>query len=139
MSNNAISEKFKSYPPQARKQLSVLRKLIFDVAKREGINDLEETLKWGEPSYVCATGSTLRIDWKPKAPDRYSIFFNCNSSLVETFREIYPDTFNYQGNREIFFLIGQPLPVVELKQCIAAALGYHRRKTKPLLGLLPDS
>ena len=41
----------------------------------EEITFLEETLKWGELSYITEIGSTLRMDWKPKSPNKkYYIF-----------------------------------------------------------------
>ena len=36
-----------------RKKLLHLRQIILDTASEtEGVNELEETLKWGEPSYL---------------------------------------------------------------------------------------
>jgi len=69
-----------------------LRKLIFSVAmETPEIDDLEETLKWGEPSYLTIGGSTVRVAWQERNPDKYGIYFNCNSELVGTFRELYSD------------------------------------------------
>jgi hypothetical protein len=60
-----------TYPSGIRKQLLVLRELIFAAAQAsKGVGELEETLKWGEPAYVTAqskSGSTVRIDWAPMA------------------------------------------------------------------------
>jgi hypothetical protein len=99
------------------------------------VKELEETLKWGEPSYISKHGSTIRIDWKEKAPDQVSIFFKCTSKLVPTFRKIYPDIFKYEGNREIKFDLEEALPKQELKQCLKAALLYHKVKGKENLGI----
>ncbi|GIO08686.1 hypothetical protein J31TS6_47140 [Brevibacillus reuszeri] len=96
---------------------------------------MEEVLKWGEPSYVTKKGSTIRIGWKKSIPNRYALYFNCNTSLVETFREIYRDTFNFEGNRAIVFDDEAVFLIDELKQCISAALTYHTRKHLPMLGL----
>lgn len=42
----------KNYPPAIRKKLKSLRKLILETAKEtEGVDALEETLKWRELSY----------------------------------------------------------------------------------------
>ncbi len=67
----------------------------------EDVNALEETLKWGEPSYLTKGGITLRMDWKDRALDRYEMYFNCNTSLVDTFKEVYGDVFTFEGNRVI--------------------------------------
>ena len=109
-----------------------LRQLIFDTAASIGdIGNLEETLRWGEPSYLTPeskSASTIRIDWKESKKDTYSIFFKCTANLVPAFREKFPDTFNFGGTRSIDFALNEKIPVKELKQCIALALTYHRNK-----------
>ncbi len=48
-----------------------LRELVYQVvAELESPIQLEETLKWGEPSYLTKYGSTVRMDWKAKTPDQ---------------------------------------------------------------------
>jgi hypothetical protein len=65
INNSEVAEVFASYPKPIQKKLMHLRQLILDTAKySEDIGDLEETLKWGEPSYLANGGSTIRIDWK---------------------------------------------------------------------------
>ncbi len=104
-------------------------------AELVGVKDLEETLKWGEPSYLTKGGSALRMDWKEKAPEQYAIYFNCNTSLVATFKEVYGDVFAFEGNRAIVFGETDQLPTDELKHCISLALTYHRAKHLPMLGV----
>jgi len=66
-----MESKFETYPLKVMERLTYLRKLILEVAaKSEAIFELEEMLKWGEPSYLAKKGSTIRIDWKAKAPDQ---------------------------------------------------------------------
>ncbi len=127
--------KFKAYPPQIKKKMEFLRKLILEKAEEiESITDLEETLKWGEPSYLVKKGSTIRMDWKTKSPDHYAMYFKCTSKLVETFRAVYGDLFKYEKNRAILFGLNDEIPTNELKECIGMALQYHLLKDKPLLG-----
>lgn len=134
--NPQAKAKFKTYPPKVRKKLEVLRKLVLDTAKEiDDVNEIEETLKWGEPSYLVKKGSTLRIDWKEKTPDQYAMYFKCTSKLVETFKIVYGDTFNYEKTRAIIFKINDKVPTKELKKCIGAALQYHTLKNTPNLGL----
>ncbi len=95
---------------------------------------MDETLKWGEPSYLAKKGSTIRIGWKQSSPDQYAMYFNCNTKLVETYREVYSDLFKYEGNRAIVFAVDEELPMDDLKQCITVALTYHTRKHLPMLG-----
>ena len=112
-----------------------LRELVLDVASETSdAVELEETLKWGEPSYVSKYGSTLRMDWKAKKPDQYALYFKCTSRLVPTFKKLYGNTFSYEGDRAIVFRLDEPVPEVELKRCIAMALTYHKIKHLPLLG-----
>lgn len=114
----------------------VLRALIIETAKvTEGLNTLEETLKWGEPSYVTKQGSTLRMDWKPKSPDQYAMYFQCTSRLVPTFRSIFKNMFEFEGKRAIIFKLDDDLPKEALKHCIKAALTYHKVKHLPTLGI----
>jgi hypothetical protein len=127
---------FNNYPEQVRPQMQCLRNLIINTAKEiEHISSLEETLKWGEPSYVTKHGSTLRIDWKPKTPNRYAMYFQCTSKLVPTFRIMYRETFTFEGSRAIVFKLNETLPVDALKKCIKATLTYHKVKHLPALGM----
>ncbi len=129
-----VKEKFDLYPDHIQKIMMQVRKAILDVAKEGDASEVEETLKWGEPSYLVKGGSTVRIDWKPKYPDQYAIYFNCKTTLVETFKEIYGDLFIYQGNRAIVFKLDEKIPMVELKHCIFLSLRYHKIKHLNLLG-----
>ncbi len=131
-----VEEVFDNYPDHIRPKIDALRQLILDSATEvAGVEKLEETLKWGEPSYLTKHGSTIRIDWKPKSPEQYAIYFKCTSKLVPTFKEIYGDFFKYENTRAILFDLDEMLPANELKQCIAAALMYHKVKTTPNLGM----
>ena len=132
----AVDKVFKSYPEEVRSKLIYLRKLILDTADGlEGIGILEETLKWGEPSYLVKKGSTIRIDWKKNKPNQYAMYFKCTSKLVPTFRMLYNDLFQYEGNRAIIFQLNDHIPDIELKKCISAGLTYHKVKHLPALGL----
>jgi hypothetical protein len=134
ISDSAVASVFKAYPPGIRAKLMVLRELVFDTAdKTAGVGRLTETLKWGQPSYLTeetGAGTTVRID-RLKGNDGYAAYFHCQSGLVKQFRELYPDTFKYQGKRAIVFGSGDRVPAKELRHCIALALTHHARKKKP--------
>ncbi len=132
--NEEIKQKFDSYPPVARDYLHELRHLIFKVAQEDGVGEIIESIKWGEASYTSKIGSPIRIDWKEKYPDHVSIFVNCNTKLIETFKEVYGEALTYVGKREIAVALPSPLPISELKGCISMALRYHKLKHLPLLG-----
>lgn len=129
-----VKNKFDSYPDEVRPILRAMRQLILDVANDEGAGEIIETLKWGEPSYIAKAGSAVRLSWKEKTPDQYAVCFNCKTSLVETFREVYGDLFKYQGDRAIVFALTENAPVKQLKHCISMSLRYKKIKNLPLLG-----
>ena len=130
-----VDPKFESYPKEIKPKLEYLRSLIVETASEiQNIGELEETLKWGEPSYLVKKGSTIRMDWKAKAPEQYAIYFKCTSKLVATFREIYGSKFKYEKNRAILFGLEEDVPKEELKVCIGLALQYHNLKHLPRLG-----
>jgi len=132
----AFETKIATYPDFVRGKLQYLRELVLETANETPeIGHLEETLKWGEPSFVCKSGSTLRMDWKEKTPNQYQLYFKCTSRLVETFRMVFGDYFEYEKNRAIIFQLDQEVPAKALKQCIKSTLIYHKVKNDIRLGL----
>ncbi|EPG74386.1 PF08818 domain protein [Leptospira fainei serovar Hurstbridge str. BUT 6] len=129
----AVAEVFYNYPERMRTKLLFLRQLIFDTAaKTESVGPLEETLKWGEPSYLTSqtkSGSTIRIHHRESQGDEYGIYFNCQTSLIAQFKKKYGKKFHFEGNRSIIFKQNEPIPVKELQDCISLALTYHRSKS----------
>ena len=132
--NPEVARVFAAYPSDARKAMHALRKLIFDTAARtEGVGEIEEALRWGEPAYLTPqskSGSTVRIDWKKARPDEIAMYFNCQTDLVETFRTLFPHEFSFEGNRALVFKLGSPMPMDALALCVAASLNYHLRKRR---------
>lgn len=135
-SNPKVDEIFASYPDKVRDKMQFLRELVIETAEEtEGINEMEITLKWGEPSFVTKNGSTLRMDWKEKSPNQYAMYFQCTSRLVQTFRMVFEHKFQFEGNRAIVFQLNQKIPEFELKECIKASLKYHKVKHLMTLGI----
>ena len=132
-SDPKVAAAFSSYPKRLRDKLLALRRLILDTAKTtDGVGALEETLKWGQVSYLTSeskSGSTIRIDQVKAEPDRYAIFFHCQTNLVETFRELYPEL-AYGGNRCILLDATEDMPKDALRHCVGLALTYHLNKSK---------
>jgi len=129
----AVANVLDGYPRPIGAKLQALRKLILDTARTtDGVGALEETLKWGQVSYLTSetgSGSTVRIDRVKSADNRVAVYFHCQTNLVETFRELYPEL-SYSGNRAILLDAGAPLPKAELGHCVALALTYHLHKRK---------
>jgi len=126
---------FQAVPELPRQKLMALRELILETAREtDGVNRLEETLKWGEPSYICPIGSTIRIHWKEKAPDQVAMYFSCSTRLVPTFRQVFQEDFQFEGKRAVVLPLNEEWPEAKLKQCIAAGLTYKKIKNEGLLG-----
>ncbi len=127
-----VARVFQKCPTDVRRKLLTLRELIFrTAASTDGVGALEETLKWGEPAYLSSeggSGSTIRIAWKKATPSHYAKYFNCQTTLVETFKTLFPNDFRFEGNRAIVFDAAEPVPMDALAHCIAAALTYHRTR-----------
>ncbi len=129
-----VAATFKAYPPEVRARLMALRETVFEVAAATpGVGVLTEILKWGQPSYLTeetGSGTTVRIDRLKGDSGGYAIYFHCQSGLVGQFRDFYPETFSYEGERAILFQPKTRVPARELRHCIALALTHHLRKKK---------
>ena len=59
-----VNTLFENYPEAVRGKMQYLRKLVLETAEEmTDLAVLEETLKWGEPSFITKNGSTLRMDY----------------------------------------------------------------------------
>ncbi|GAL17429.1 hypothetical protein JCM19235_5978 [Vibrio maritimus] len=129
-----VYTRFAQYPDNVRVRLVELRALILSLANELDVGEVEESLKWGEPSYSVKFGSPIRLDWKIKSPTSYYLFFHCQTKLVDTFRELYADELVFQGNRAIVLSINEPLKRDIVKHCLTLAMTYQQRKHLPMLG-----
>ena len=130
--NSEVAAVFDAYPKEIKLKLMFLRQLIFDVASRtDGVGEIEETLRWGQPSYLTTqsrSGSLVRIGQIKSQKGKYAMYFHCQTTLVDTFKEMYQDVFKFGGNRSINFSEEDKVPVAALSQCISMALTYHLNK-----------
>lgn len=125
-----VAAVFASYPDALRSALLALRRLILDTADATaGVGAIEETLKWGQPSYLTSetrSGSTIRVaPARSASTDDYAMYFICHTNLVESFEVLFGDVFTYDGRRGLRFSVGDNLPENELRECVAMALTYH--------------
>ncbi|MBE0578552.1 MAG: DUF1801 domain-containing protein [Devosia sp.] len=129
--NPAVAAVLDGYPANLRDRLMQLRALIYETAAAtEGVGALEETLKWGEVSYLTTesgSGTTVRIG-RDKRSGRPTVFVNCQTDLLSRYRTLYPDRFGYDGDRGV--ILGEAPDEAALKHMIALALTYHARKTR---------
>lgn len=106
-----------------------LRRLIFAAAFEASVGLLVEALRWGQPAYLTArplTGTTIRIDAVKGSDHRYALYVNCKTTLLESYRGLYPDHFVFEGQRALVLPTSTPVHEVALKHCITLALTYHR-------------
>ena len=132
--NKEVQKQFNAYPPKVQRQLSEIRNLIFEIAEEKNLGVIDESIRWGEPSYSAKGGSPIRIDWKARSPNQISLFVNCKTRLIDTYKALYGNTFTFIGNREVVLPLSKPIPLEELRACILMALQYHKLKSLPLLG-----
>jgi hypothetical protein len=137
----AVDAVFAAYPQPAKAKLLALRRLILATARTtRGVGRIEEALKWGQPSYLTPetkSGSTVRIDHV--SGKQVAIYFHCQTDLVTTFRELYPDQWSYGGNRCILLNVEDKIDDAALRHCIALALTYHLNKRRARAPAGPQS
>lgn len=128
--NSAVEECISSYPESHQRQLLQLRELVFQVAEElQATGGIEETLKWGQPSYLPMkprVGSTVRLG---RFDDTHvALYFHCQTTLVESFRSLFGNEFKYSKYRAVLFGVNEPLPEEAIKICLRMALYYHYNK-----------
>lgn len=130
--NSDVAAVFAAYPGPVGQALLALRALILDTAADlSEVGEIEEALRWGQPSYLTSqskSGSMIRIDRVKGSEDRYALYVHCQTSLIDAFRQHYPNELAYAGNRALLFDVNVPLPVEALRHCIQLALTYRLRK-----------
>jgi hypothetical protein len=60
--NHAVKARFDEYPKHVRIRIEELRNIVLTIASELKLGEVEESLKWGEPSYSVKTGSPVRMD-----------------------------------------------------------------------------
>ncbi len=130
--NESIQNVYDHYPEEYRKPLLQIRELIYTVASEmSGVGELEESLKWGQPTYSTVkpkTGTPIRLD--RFGEDKIGIFVHCQTSLIENFRQLFGNALEFTDNRGIIIDPKKKLPIKELSFCIGMALTYHLKKSK---------
>lgn len=110
-----------------------LRELIYEVARStDGVGSLEETLKWGQPSYLTPetkSGSTLRLG-VTKDQRHLGLYVHCQTDILSSFKERFPSAFRFDGSRGVLFEAGEDLQAEKLRFCIAHGLTYHLGKSE---------
>lgn len=126
-----VEAAFGRHEESVRSRLLALRELILEAARTtDGVGDVVETLKWGQPSYLTVkpkSGTTIRIDATGGASEPCGVYFHCQSRMIQDIKEVYPDVFEFEGKRALILPADKPLPEDELLHCFAMALTYHKK------------
>ena len=125
-----VAEVVETYPGAARQSFDTIRNMIHEEADRLDAGPMTETLKWSEPAFLTdtpRTGTTIRLAWKPGSPGTLALFVHCQTTLIDTWRDRFPEL-GFDGNRALLLPLEDDLPEDALRICISDALIYHRRK-----------
>lgn len=131
-----MTEALDHYPEPVRSRLRALRALILETAAATpGVDKLDEAVRWGQPSFLSPSGSTIRIDALKGSAQRYALYVHCQTDLLAQFRELYGDALTYEGKRALIFDAAEPIDDAAVAHCVALALTYRLRKRGPRAGL----
>ncbi len=111
--------------PDVGKTLTKVRQLVHDVADEiPEIARLNESLKWGEPSFapVPKTGTPIRLGVGKDG--RAALYVHCQTSLVGDLAAENPHQMETLGNRGVVVPVGDPADHPGLRGFIRSALTY---------------
>ena len=113
-------------PNDARETLLSIRALIYDIGAALPVGRIEESLKWGQPSYAtpdtkAATPIRLGVA-KSGVP---AIFTHCQSTVMSDFQAICSPDFIFDGNRALHLPPDNLPDLNALTPLIRAALTYR--------------
>jgi Domain of unknown function (DU1801) len=141
--DNFISEDAKilaaysSLPEEIMKAALTIRDRIFALAQQHAeIGQVEETLKWGMPSYLTKSpksGTPIRLGCNADA-NTLGIYVHCQTQVVDNFRETTPadllveSKITTEKSRAIHLPAKTPLPNSVIDKFLYEALTYHTRR-----------
>lgn len=122
----------RNLPTHTAGTLFKLRDLIFKIAeKHPEIGPIEESLKWGQPSYAPqkkCTGTPIRLGTIKDAPHKLGLFVHCQTDIIENFRLKHNTLFEWDKTRALIIDSTKPIPFAALETFILMALTYHIKK-----------
>lgn len=119
-----IQEAFERFEGKDLDGALALRDLILDEARSLGIDDVDECLRWGQPSYISPIGTALRIG-APKSGG-FALYAHCQTSVVSEFGAEFGSEFTIEGSRAVHFRSRREIRPTKLRLMIAHALQYKR-------------
>ena len=128
--SDKVAQVYAGFPTVERQMALALRDLIFDVAEATPeVGQLEETLKWGQPSYLTPetkSGSTLRIGLAKGGGA--AIFAHCGTDIINTYAASFADMDQIEGNSAVIFKRADDIVPARLRFLVHHGLTYHARK-----------
>ena len=112
-----------SYPADTRAGVLALRALILSTADMP----VTEALRWGQPAYLTAKGTTLRLG--PHKQARFALFAHCQSTVISAYAAAFPGWDKIDGNRAVLFDSPDQIEPERLSKLIGHALLYHVKNT----------
>ncbi|MGG5332532.1 DUF1801 domain-containing protein [Enterococcus sp. AZ163] len=122
-----IQEFYPTYSEEMISKLEELQNLIWTIAKEQK-KTISESSKWGQLSIVSEDGTPIRI--AKFSDNEIALFVHCQTTLIETWKNLFPDRLSFSGNRAVIVSVDSPLPASELQVCIDMALNYHARNKR---------
>lgn len=105
-----------------------IRNWIYELSEKDPrIGEIDECLKWGEPSFLTPktiSGSTVRIAKVNEV--EFALYFNCKTTIAKEIAVEFPD-WNCDGRRAVYFSVSKKLSKAKLTTCLKKALLYHKR------------
>ena len=114
---------FDAMPDGANECAIALRALI--AHQTEGI-EVQECLRWGQPTYIAPKGSMLRIGIT-KSGD-VALFAHCQTTIISDFAAQCGTDFQIEGNRAVVFKTTADIQPEKLRLMIAHALRYKESR-----------
>ena len=119
------------YTVELKDKFLYLKSLIYEqAALNPKIGEIEESLKWGQLSYVSKnrSGTPIRLGIERKMPGYFGLYVNCSTTVINDAKHIYGDKFQYDGNRGLMFKSDDQLPEKEIRHIIDIILCHHINK-----------
>ncbi|KQI71867.1 hypothetical protein AN191_10465 [Loktanella sp. 5RATIMAR09] len=125
-----VARVFAAFPAAERDMALSLRDLIFEVAEATPeVGALEETLKWGQPSYLTPdtkSGSTLRVGLAKGGG--VAVFAHCGTDIISTYAATFGALDRIEGNRAVVFRCADDIAPARLRFLVHHGLTYHLPK-----------
>ncbi len=103
-----------------------LRALIYDIAATLPVGRIEESTKWGQPSYATPdTKAATPIRLGLTKSGEVAVLTHCQTTVIGDFRALESPDMRFDGNRALLLPADQPPPLDEIAPLIRAALTYH--------------